>query len=37
MIRVYDELLEISRNTAMLDAISKTRNYQELLRILYKK
>ncbi|MGX8688646.1 MAG: BglG family transcription antiterminator, partial [bacterium] len=37
MIRVYDELLEISRNTAMLDAITKTRNYQELLRILYKK
>lgn len=37
MIRVYDELLEISRNTAMLDAITKTRNYQDLLRVLYKK
>ena len=36
MIRVYDELLEISRNTDMLDAISRTQNYQELLRVLYK-
>jgi lichenan operon transcriptional antiterminator len=37
MIRVYDELLEISRNTAMLDAIVHTQNYPELLRVLYKK
>ena len=37
MIRVYDELLEISRNTAMLDAIGHTQNYPELLRVLYKK
>ena len=37
MIRVYDELLAISRNTAMLDAIAQTENYQELLRVLYKK
>ena len=37
MIRVYDELLEISRNTDMLDAIARTQNYQELLRVLYKK
>ena len=37
MIRVYDELLEISRNTDMLEAISMTRNFQELLRVLYKK
>ena len=37
MIRVYDELLEISRDTTMLDAIAKTRNHQELLRVLYKK
>ena len=37
MIRVYDELLDISRNTDMLDAITKTQNYQELLRVLYKK
>ena len=37
MIRVYDELLEISRDTAMLDAIAKTRSHQELLRVLYKK
>ena len=36
MIRVYDELLEISRNTDMLDAISRAQNYQELLRVLYK-
>jgi type IV pilus assembly protein PilA len=34
---VYDELLEISRNTDMLEAISMTRNFQELLRVLYKK
>ena len=37
MIRVYDELLEIARNTDMLDAIARTQNYQELLRVLYKK
>lgn len=37
MIRVYDELLEISRNPDMLDAIGQTQNYQELLRVLYKK
>ena len=37
MIRVYDELLEISRNMEMLDAITKTGTYQELLRVLYKK
>ena len=36
MIRVYDELLEISRNTEMLDAIARTQDYQELLRVLYK-
>ena len=36
MIRVYDELLEISRNREMLDAIARTRDYQELLRVLYK-
>ena len=37
MIRVYDELLEIARNTALLDAIARTRTYPELLRTLYKK
>ena len=37
MIRVYDELLEIARNTDMLDAIAQAQNYQELLRVLYKK
>lgn len=37
MIRVYDELLEISRDTQMLETISKTQNYQELLRVLYRK
>ena len=37
MIRVYDELLEISRDTDMLQAISRARNYPELLRVLYKK
>ena len=37
MIRVYDELLEIARNTEMLDAIAQAQNYQELLRVLYKK
>ena len=36
MIRVYDELLEISRNTDILDAIARAQNYQELLRVLYK-
>ena len=37
MIRVYDELLDISRNTDMLQAITRTQNYPELLRVLYKK
>jgi hypothetical protein len=37
MIRVYDELLEISRDTDMLQAICRTSNYPELLRVLYKK
>ncbi|MEE1041932.1 MAG: PTS sugar transporter subunit IIA, partial [Lachnospiraceae bacterium] len=37
MIRVYDELLEISRDTDMLQAITRTQNYPELLRVLYKK
>lgn len=37
MIRVYDELLEISRDTDMLQAVCRTSNYPELLRVLYKK
>ncbi|HAE45220.1 MAG TPA: hypothetical protein DCG37_06475 [Lachnospiraceae bacterium] len=37
MIRVYDELLEISRDESMLTAISATRTYPELMRVLYKK
>ena len=37
MIRVYDELIEISRNRQLLDAISKAKNYSELMRLLYKK
>ena len=37
MIRVYDELLEISRDADMLRAVSRSRNYPELLRVLYKK
>ena len=37
MIRVYDELIEISRNEQMLDAIAKVKSYSELMRLLYKK
>jgi lichenan operon transcriptional antiterminator len=37
MIRVYDELLEISRDTDMLDAIVRTQTWPELMRVLYKK
>ena len=37
MIRVYDELLEISRDPEMLQSISRTQNYPELMRVLYKK
>ncbi len=32
-----DDMLEIARNTDMLDAIAQAQNYQELLRVLYKK
>ena len=37
MIRVYDELLEISRDSDMLNAVAATRTYPELMRVLYKK
>ena len=37
MIRVYDELLEISRDADMLNAVASTRTYPELMRVLYKK
>ena len=37
MIRVYDELLEISRDTEMLKAIAGTQTWPELMRVLYKK
>ena len=37
MIRVYDELLEISRDADMLNAVAATRTYPELMRVLYKK
>lgn len=37
MIRVYDELLEISRDAEMLNAVAASRTYPELMRILYKK
>ena len=37
MIRVYDELLEISRDTALLKAIAGTQTWPELMRVLYKK
>jgi lichenan operon transcriptional antiterminator len=37
MIRVYDELLEISRDTDMIKAIAGTQTWPELMRVLYKK
>lgn len=36
LIRVYDEIIRIAQDSALLDKITQANNFQELLRVLYR-